>query len=73
MIRFFASWREKRKSKRAFVRDLNELVVLNFFGELEGDYETKVRELESSYLKRGLTRRELEKIRKNLGPVRISG
>lgn len=73
MFRFLKEWREKRELRQALVKDLEELVVLNFFGELEEDYETRAAALEASYLERGLTRRDIERIRRNLGPVRISG
>lgn len=71
MLRFFRLWREKRQLKKEFAQGLRELVVLNWWDELEDDYDVELRKLESAYLKRGLTQPDLDRIRENLGPVRV--
>jgi hypothetical protein len=73
MVQFFTLWLEKLKRKKTYEQELRRLIALNFFGELDGVYEVEVRKLDDAFVKRGLTRAEIEKIKKNLGPVRISG
>ena len=64
---------KKWQLKRSLAAEYRELVEYNFFGAVEEclgtDYNTCKKDIESRYLKDGLTQKEIEKVWKNLGTV----
>ena len=71
VIRFFKEWRKKNKQKALFAFDYRLMVIRHAWGQAEGDFESDLRALESLHLQRGLTQRDLDKVKKSIGYVRI--
>ena len=77
MISAFKRWLAKQKLKRELKNSFKKNDELVFFDAVEEvigvDYDTAMRNIELYYLEQGLTQNEIDKVRKNRGPVCISG
>ena len=69
MIRSFTLWLKKRRLKKEYAKEFEELLVMVYFGDT--DFERRDAELEAYYLKLGLTEEDLKEARNSIGPIRV--
>ncbi len=50
---------------------MKHLYVLSVWGELDGNYSEKLNALKERYITKGLTRKQIERVHKNLSPIEL--
>ena len=71
MFGWLTRWLEKTELKQGLDREMKHLYVLSVWGELDGDYSEKLNALKERYITKGLTRKQIERVHKNLSPIEL--